>query len=462
MSGDGCIRISRREFVGTLHPTGASFEIVPDCFATPGLDFNPGLGTLFPWLSNIATNFERFKFHRLGFELLPAAPTNTEGRVYAAVDYDMDDAVAGSKAIMLANRTTVEGAVWDRLTLQCDASKLHQDLPWKYVSITGRDSGVEPRTSYCGFLMVAYESSAYSYVKHDLYVTYDVELSVPQLEFATITDTLRPVTPGDSEDDAFPLDLTGGTATARWVTNSTVPDRDPIPYRLSSMGGCPPSLDPISGRVPPGAYDLRGVTRGNLTFSTLMKNPDNTTGKSPVDLLEGPCPVVDAGVYDSTGTLIGVVDYLGPTSPESAFAQWGAGPVTYSGTAISPSGNQGLYKAFVSFAIEQVRAYYPQAAWVVPYVVAGATDAIKLAITTGYQYYHSKRFLKTADHQPFGAGWNQLPVYVDRQGGHESGSTTNPEATHLTRDRDGDAIMRPPPSETRSMRASVPVSHGRP
>ena len=82
------------------------------------LPLNPGLQTSFPWLSNIANNFETYKFNSLSVEFIPAVGTSTDGALSIAPDYDAtDNDELLSKRTLLAFEDTVRGPLWQAFTM---------------------------------------------------------------------------------------------------------------------------------------------------------------------------------------------------------------------------------------------------------------------------------------------------------------------------------------------------------
>jgi len=140
-------------------------------------------------LSNIAVHFERFRFESVGIRLIPSQATSTAGRVYAAVDYDYDDAPAITKGQLMSNRTVQEVPVWDELRMVLDPTQLHPDNALKYVSSVSRSNFIEPRTAFCGFLMIAMDTPTAN-LQFDLEVTYDVILELPVLEAGSALDSV--------------------------------------------------------------------------------------------------------------------------------------------------------------------------------------------------------------------------------------------------------------------------------
>lgn len=179
----GGIRIQHHEFCTTVSaPSSTAFQILSPSDLTPGLDINPGCAELFPWLSGISRLYEKFRFTNLKFTIVPSQPSTTAGKYYAAIDYDYDDDVPTTKVNMLTNHTTVQHAVWAETELIVDCALMRQNMDWRYTLTNGlRVGGVEPRTVYGGYLLVATDglSAACSF---DIWATYTVELSIERLD----------------------------------------------------------------------------------------------------------------------------------------------------------------------------------------------------------------------------------------------------------------------------------------
>ncbi len=77
-SGDLRIRVRHREFVNDISGNTS--------FGTVGYYINPGLRSSFPWLSNVANNFETYRFNKLCYEYRTASATSEIGKALLAVD----------------------------------------------------------------------------------------------------------------------------------------------------------------------------------------------------------------------------------------------------------------------------------------------------------------------------------------------------------------------------------------
>lgn len=339
------IRVQHREFVGSAtNGENKGYHLTDVSEAIPGYDINPGNAKLFPWLSGLAGNFERFRFTRLCLRFIPSQPTTTAGRFYAAVDYDYDDAVAANKAQLLGNATALDVPVWMEASLELDPRQLHPDMPWKYVSLSSRSNFVEPRTAYCGFLMCAYDTQAED-LTYDIWAEYVVEFQLPVVEYSVVygpdsttgsyaaISNITSVGSGSTKGGAIPITALLGA---------------PLKTVVPGSGGVPPlAVTALGGSIPlPAAIDLLGAKPGSVLT---MLHDISVTGVTPATLL---------GTNDAKGRLYGF-DAQGFPVPEvastleSVVAQ--VGPLTAS--QISTAG--ALSRSVSTWFLSQLLALYP-------------------------------------------------------------------------------------------------------
>lgn len=181
-SGDGRIRIRHREYITDVAGSVA--------FAVTGYSINPGLSTLFPWLSTIAQNYESYLFKNLCFEYNTLKGSSTNGKTLLAVDYDAADAVPVTKQEMMVHRGAVDGPVWDPdLKHVSDIQDLEKFGKQRYIR-NGAISSTDIKTYDVGNCLVGTQGCADTTAVGELYVSYDIELMTPQppqLALETIT-----------------------------------------------------------------------------------------------------------------------------------------------------------------------------------------------------------------------------------------------------------------------------------
>lgn len=320
INGSDKVVIRRREFVGTATNGGTfGFALTPLSRATPGYDLNPATSELFPWLSRIAPCYERFRFNKVKFHFIPSQPTSTAGRFYAAVDYDYDDLVANTKAELMGNATSVEAAVWQECELVCNPQALNRDLPYRYVSSTGRTSYVEQRTAYSGFMMCAFDTTVGSLLM-DIWVEYEVELVTP------VNDpVISQFCPANYSNVYAASNVTSALGTgfigfplATSAFNTT--PASPIKVVRSGSMGVPVIFFGFGGTnaYPPYAMEIGGTQgKGKLDISTSF----NVTGQTPATVLNN-VSLTDVEVYafDFDGLFIGSITNSPVVFPPSIYS----------------------------------------------------------------------------------------------------------------------------------------------
>lgn len=295
------VTVTHRELVGTVTNAGVTgFALTAESSAYPGYDLSPGCGTLFPWLSTIARNFEKYQFKNLKFEFIASSPSTYSGRFYAAIDYDWNDPIATSKASLMCNRTCVEGSLWEPLTLSADVKAMHDDIPFKYV-MTGTRVEAEPRTTFGGFMMCAFDTSTTNVV-FDLWVSYTVELRTPQLPVGEKVDTFS-TAPVENLANVVP-NVGTGYARALNLAQRTV---GALRVVAPGVGAVPPLTIPFGGAsiTPTSVVQVLDVADGILSLLTNVSE----NGVAPVTLIpKTDDKFVKFRAFDALGADLGVVD----------------------------------------------------------------------------------------------------------------------------------------------------------
>jgi hypothetical protein len=359
------VTIRHRELVGSV-TNGAvtGFAVTALSQAIPGYDFCPTCSTMFPWLSGMAQNYEMFHINKLGFELISGQATTSSGRVAMAIDYDYDDPVSLTKQEVLGKTSTVSGPVWDVLRLQADASAMHRDMPYKYTSEAGRSNAIEPRTVYCGFLVIAIDTPTPN-LSFDLWTEYDITFKNPEFNIAVPSSTL-----GDTLANYPVTNLTNTTILgqpARWLS-SQKPLVGSIRQVVPGANGVPDMR--VGTSAPPVVWDMRSV--GDTMAAIVAKFAVDLN--SPASILTNNCPDVDAACFDQAG------NYLGLLSSITALDTDACG-VTVPGN-IQVVGSDMCAKR--SFFTPELRKTFPNAQYLGP-ILKTTAPLISGFITSGIQ-----------------------------------------------------------------------------
>lgn len=176
-------RESNTEYIGEIAGSIA--------FVVNSYPINPGQAATFPWLSQQATRFEKYRFHRLRFLYRTQKSTATNGTVMFAADYDAADPLPSSKAQLLQNEDKERKAPWQEFELSCGPRNL-ADTDGLFVRPGAKPGGTDIKTYDLGKLLVATQGMADTSAVGELWVDYDVELMTPILESsaAPVTTTV--------------------------------------------------------------------------------------------------------------------------------------------------------------------------------------------------------------------------------------------------------------------------------
>jgi hypothetical protein len=216
MAGNAMTTPIRQSYLGLAKYNVAHREYVADVngsvnFAVSSFRINPANHDLFPWLSRIALNFEKYRFKRLCFCLKTQTSTTTPGSVMMAIDYDPSDAPPLAKSDLLQYEGAIRGAAWDNINCQTVEKQNRREL----LTAVGQssDSSTKRLEDY-GTLVVASQGQANAAVVSELWVEYDLDLLVPSSQGACSQQVLEFSQAGDINSNLYDLNspiLTGIT-----------------------------------------------------------------------------------------------------------------------------------------------------------------------------------------------------------------------------------------------------------
>jgi len=185
------IRVKKREFICDLTGTETNTKIrrvrkSSDGLITSILSLcqNAGLVPTFPWLSTLATGFEKFLFHSLKFDYVPTCPTSTPGAITlsnnsnpARPETSWDETAYSTKS------NSVQSSLWKPCSLKVPLTKLQETTKSKLVRTGPLSENDDVNLTDTGILDVVINApgtnSGSQFGK--LYVDYDVSLINPKL-----------------------------------------------------------------------------------------------------------------------------------------------------------------------------------------------------------------------------------------------------------------------------------------
>lgn len=149
-----------------------------EAYTATALSINPGLNSMFPWLSNLANNYEFYHFRSLTFEYEPACGTATAGTVMVAVDFDAADSVPPTKARLMSYMGAGVSAPYQKLRVPCSQANLSKMGVTKFTRPGPVPAGKDVKTYDVGNLIVASANGNTAGVGM-IFADYIVELSTP-------------------------------------------------------------------------------------------------------------------------------------------------------------------------------------------------------------------------------------------------------------------------------------------
>lgn len=175
MRGNAMV-IAHSEMLGSILSGNPTSNVT--AFRCIGLRANPGISSVFPWLSSVAVNYEKYRFKRLTFTIVPLVATNFSGRIGVGFDYDSTDNPPGNRQEFYALSNHAENMPWEasRISVKCDAS----------FKFTGTHNAADNKLIDLGQVILMSDAISNggtigsALPLYDLIVDYEVELIEPQ------------------------------------------------------------------------------------------------------------------------------------------------------------------------------------------------------------------------------------------------------------------------------------------
>lgn len=144
-------------------------------FRVQSMSLNPGLSNTFPWLSNLAANYEQYKVNKLHVEFVTSSGSTASGRVGLAFGYNPSEGIPVNKQEFFSIVPNREEAPWEDITLAVPVTG-----NVKYIRLAGVSSSGTLNTYDMGQIFVAASGTVDSTsVVGDLFVNYEIELLRP-------------------------------------------------------------------------------------------------------------------------------------------------------------------------------------------------------------------------------------------------------------------------------------------
>jgi len=176
----GIIRVQHREYItdirtGTNVPEGLLFAI------------NPFNSAMFPWLSNIATNFEQYRIAGMVVEYISnsgsaVSSTNAAlGSISIATQYNADMPGFNSKRELLNHYYAVSAAPSQNMVHAIECKEAYDPYKLYWVRQPDQPLPGDSRIQDYGVVNIIAQGSQSTYIAGELWVTYDIYLYKPRL-----------------------------------------------------------------------------------------------------------------------------------------------------------------------------------------------------------------------------------------------------------------------------------------
>lgn len=214
---EGCIRMQHKEYIQDIVSS-----ITPGAFQVQSFKIDPADSTTFPFLSQIATNFEEFRINGMIFYFKTTSgnisSTQALGNVIMATAYDSNFNGYNNKQEMLAATfsTSVVASQSTMHPIECDP----EQTPSRGLFFT-KIPGISPinadsRWSNLGLFNIATQGVDGAEINlGELHVSYDVTLCKPRL----VSDSV-------AQADHYQLGAGINTVTPLYLTGSLTPESD--------------------------------------------------------------------------------------------------------------------------------------------------------------------------------------------------------------------------------------------
>lgn len=176
--GDGNICISNQELI-TEVKTLTSTQSVND-FNLLVFHVNPGLASVFPWLSSMARNYVSYQFDMLELIYVPRNTVTVPGSAMIYAEYDPSASRPENRKDFLNRKNAEEVQVFKQMDFKADQKDLHKEKT-HYVRVAPPPSGQDIKLLDTCIFYFAYQGTTPATVIGDLFWRYKLKLMTPTL-----------------------------------------------------------------------------------------------------------------------------------------------------------------------------------------------------------------------------------------------------------------------------------------
>jgi len=172
--------IRHAEMLGTLYSSSSA-----NTFLAQSFTINPGKSWAFPWLSTIATNYDKYRIRSMNVILNTMQPTSVAGKIGICYDPDSTDLMPYDRTEFFATYKNVEGPVWQSISLTLPVSG-------KELFLNTHTTSDSKLVDDGQFIIMSDLLSGTTVALADIVVSYEVELLDPQQALFTTQDLQLP------------------------------------------------------------------------------------------------------------------------------------------------------------------------------------------------------------------------------------------------------------------------------
>ena len=182
--GPNTVVISHKEYIADIFG-----PVTAGTFQNQVFGLNPGLINTFPWLAQVAANYDEYTFHQMIFTFRSTvtdfvASNGQVGSIIMATQYNSNDVPFASKQDAMEYDGAVSGKVSEKIMhgVECDPTKL-SGSPGKYTRAGPVPPGEDIKTYDLGQLNVSVSNTPGTFANQalgELWVSYTVELRKPK------------------------------------------------------------------------------------------------------------------------------------------------------------------------------------------------------------------------------------------------------------------------------------------
>lgn len=240
----GSVRIVHKELVCQVWNGGSTPNLSPTVNGVSVLQVNSTCTSAFPWLGDIASHYDFYRFRRLRLVYVPLCSTATAGRVMIGYDPDSSDAIQSDRQALSSYSCSAESSSWAVSSLDC---KLTDTSRWYYAEATASSQAGTGTFYDQGQFFVATWGGPDTNPVGELYALYDVELKDPQPTAGAVVQAYGNAGTAVSSFPANSPYFTKTNAATTFAIDIVAPGIHFINFTVASTVGDPSPAAVVSG-----------------------------------------------------------------------------------------------------------------------------------------------------------------------------------------------------------------------